>query len=585
MSDQKSNAMDEAAEAPAAAPRIVVQRDGEAVVNSASSAASSAGPVDYARPQSESAAQPAVSAGGETRPVAEVRPANSDAEGGEGDPPVEIARTHLPHWLRDSVSWMASLVVHMAILLILGLWVFPNEYATKLADLVSLPDPLDESMEFKDIDPTPLESIDVAPMDKLAEVPQPETENVEEITEFSLVDDLDEAAMKVDLAELADASAMKSDLLLKVGAYQGGGLSGRGKASRQRLARKGGGNEGSEAAVALALRWLAAHQNQDGSWSFDHRTGPCQGRCGDPGTHASARNGATAMALLPFLGAGQTHIEGEYRQTVSRGLYYLERSMKVSQKGGSLVDSGNMYSHGLAAIALSEAYAMTRDPELRDPAQLALNYIMYAQDPIGGGWRYAERQAGDTSVVGWQIMALKSGSMAYLNVDPNVIKKAYHFLDGVQVDDGAAYGYASPGPGYATSAVGLLCRMYMGWKQDYTPLREGVERLAKHGPQLSVVSGPGKDNMYFNYYATQVLFQFTGAEGEMWNRWNSVMRDALIKTQSKNGHETGSWMMSGGHADAGGRVFCTSLATMILEVYYRHMPIFRAEATEEDFPE
>ena len=75
-----------------------------------------------------------------------------------------------------------------------------------------------------------------------------------------------------------------------------------------------------------------------------------------------------------------------------------------------------MYSHGLAAITLCEAYAMTHDRKLMGPAQLSLNHIVYAQDPIGGGWRYAPRQPGDTSVVGWQLMALKSGHMAYLAV-------------------------------------------------------------------------------------------------------------------------------------------------------------------------
>jgi hypothetical protein len=199
---------------------------------------------------------------------------------------------------------------------------------------------------------------------------------------------------------------------------------------------------------------------------------------------------------------------------------------------------------------------------------------MYAQDPVGGGWRYAPRQAGDTSVVGWQLMALKSGHMAYLKVDPNTIVGAVKFLDTVGIESGAKYGYVDPGAGPATTAVGLLCRMYLGWKKDNPALQRGVQYLSD--------LKPSKGNMYYNYYATQVLRQ---NEGEQWDKWNKEMRDWLVESQDKNGHQTGSWHMKGDHgSDAGGRVYCTSMATMILEVYYRHMPLYGKQAAEDDFP-
>ena len=116
--------------------------------------------------------------------------------------------------------------------------------------------------------------------------------------------------------------------------------------------------------MAAALKWLAYHQMRDGGWSFNHCLAPsCKGQCRNPGELAKARNGATAIAILPFLGAGQTHTEGKYKPTVKNGLYYLVSHMKVDAKGGSLHegDRGAMYAHGLGAIALSEAYGMTHD--------------------------------------------------------------------------------------------------------------------------------------------------------------------------------------------------------------------------------
>ena len=236
-----------------------------------------------------------------------------------------------------------------------------------------------------------------------------------------------------------------------------------------------------------------------------------------------------------------------------------------------------MYSHGIASIVLCEAYAMTHDKGLYAPAQQALNFIAYAQDPVGGGWRYSPRQAGDTSVVGWQIMAMKSGHMAYLRVPPITVQKAFRFLDSVQANNGAHYGYTDPAAGRdATTAVGLLCRMYLGWKKDNPALKKGVDIISK--------DGHSKGNMYYNYYATQVMRHW---EGEEWDKWNKPTRDWLVDSQVKEGPEAGSWFMGGaGHAnDRGGRLYCTSMATMILEVYYRHLPIYRKQSTEEEFPE
>jgi len=272
-------------------------------------------------------------------------------------------------------------------------------------------------------------------------------------------------------------------------------------------------------------------------------------------------------------GAGQTHKTGKYKEQVKAGLYFLVNHMKVSPEGGSLYEEGgSMYSHGIASIALCEAYAMTHDKGLYAPAQQALNFIASAQDPVGGGWRYQPRQPGDTSVVGWQIMAMKSGHMAYLRVPPITVQKAFRYLDSVQANNGANYGYTDPGSGPATTAIGLLCRMYLGWKQDNPALERGAQWISSQGPS---------QNMYYNYYATQVMRHM---EGELWEKWNSVMRDQLVKSQAQKGHEEGSWYIQGdGHGGRGGRLYSTSMATMVLEVYYRHLPIYRKQSTEENF--
>jgi len=292
-------------------------------------------------------------------------------------------------------------------------------------------------------------------------------------------------------------------------------------------------------------------------------------------TLAEARVAATSMALLCYLGAGQTHKSGHYKATVKSGLYDLASRMKVSPQGGSLLEpGGQMYSHGLASIVLCEAYGMTHDRGLYAPAQQALNFICYAQDPVGGGWRYQPRQKGDTSVVGWQVMALKSGHLAYLRVPVVTVKKAFTYFDTVQANDGANYGYTDPGSGPATTAIGLLARMYFGWSKDHPPLQRGVSALAAQGPSPS--------NMYYNYYATQVMRHWGG---DLWDDWDRTMRRQLIDSQATQGHEQGSWHIPGDHGAArGGRLYSTAMATMILEVYYRISPLNQEVSVEENFP-
>jgi len=124
--------------------------------------------------------------------------------------------------------------------------------------------------------------------------------------------------------------------------------------------------------------------------------------------------------------------------------------------------------------------------------------------------------------------------------------------------------------------VGLLCRMYLGWKKEHPALERGVQRLSQNGPS--------EGNVYYNYYATQVMHHFGG---ELWEKWNKVMRERLIATQSKNDHEAGSWFFKGGDhgAERGGRLYITSLCCMTLEVYYRHLPIYGKSSIEGDFDE
>ncbi|MCE9605102.1 MAG: terpene cyclase/mutase family protein [Planctomycetia bacterium] len=333
-----------------------------------------------------------------------------------------------------------------------------------------------------------------------------------------------------------------------------------------------GGSEETEKAVARGLRWLAAHQREDGSWHFNHRQeGICK-YCGNPGNHGSS-TAATGFALLPFLGANHTHRRGEYQETVRKGLEYLKAKTIATPLGGDLQEGINLYSQAIATLALCEAYALTRDEDLHYTCREAVRFIVNSQDKKGGGWRYFPGQVGDTTVTGWMLMALKSGELTYMPVPPEVWTAAKKFLDGVQDDGGAAYGYQSPAKNDPTmTSIGLLSRMYGGWPRSQPALQRGIRSLSKRGPS--------DHDQYYNYYATQVFRHFGGQE---WIAWNEEMKAFLLESQSREGHTSGSWYFPDKHGDQGGRLYNTAMSILILEVYYRYLPIYGHRATSEDF--
>ncbi|MEI6238925.1 MAG: prenyltransferase/squalene oxidase repeat-containing protein [Planctomycetia bacterium] len=341
-------------------------------------------------------------------------------------------------------------------------------------------------------------------------------------------------------------------------------------AARGTAALARGGSAASEAAVEAGLAWLALHQAVDGSWQFDLSGCRCDGACRDPGT-LTGSTASTAIALLPFLGAGSTHVDGPYQQTVSRGIYYLVSRMQPTPRGGDFCE-GTMYGHGVTTLVLAEALGMTGDAMLVPSVRDAVRFTETAQDLHGGGWRYLPGQAGDITVTAWQIAALKSAMLAGMEVPSPTIEAARRFLDRVQTQGGAAYGYRTPAAKPCTSAVGLLCRMYTGWGSGHEALQRGVTNLAKPGPSPT--------NIYQNFYLSQALLQL---DHPVWPRWNGKNRDLIVAQQARFGHEAGSWFFADHDTAPGGRLAHTALAVLTLEVYYRLLPIYREEAVDRNF--
>ncbi|GAB4145216.1 MAG: hypothetical protein Tsb009_17260 [Planctomycetaceae bacterium] len=347
-------------------------------------------------------------------------------------------------------------------------------------------------------------------------------------------------------------------------------------------------------AISAGLQWLKRHQNSTGNWQL-HRGYP------DPGYEfLPTDTGATALALLAFLGDGHTHMKrGPYQETIRKGLKWL---VGVQKRDGDLHDSQELgrqtafYAHSQATIVLCEAYAMTGDETLKEPAERAVKFLVDSQNPVKGGWKYqpqGPRSRGDLSVTGWALMALHSARAAGLKVPEDAFELSSLFLDEVQEDDGARYRYEpqpTPRPVTPTmTAEGLLCRQFLGWSRKHAPLRDGVAYLLQpENKPRWIASGQDDPHVYYWYYAGHVLHNMGGKPWENWYRDVSMMIVShQEKSSSRKRDVRGSWNPKDkkgvyyGYGKIGGRLYVTTLCLLVLEMPYRHSSIYTPTKSEE----
>ena len=442
--------------------------------------------------------------------------------------------------------WLVSLGTHILLLVVLGLIFFPGRKRRSLELEATFADSIGEQLE---------EAVTMSQADSL------ETEQAMVLDEVVLppVENPLASMPKIDI--VPDAVATTPESLMPSVTVA---LNGREVGMRQSLLKAYGGTKETEAAVKNALQWLWRQQRRTGSpkgyWSLE---GPYKN-----GGEFENRVAATAMALLAFQGAGHTHQRGQYKKEIKLAWDWLlpKQNANGSFYSRTRAPNDRFYTHAMATIALCELLAMTNDSRLMAPAEKAVDYLVKSQGDRGG-WRYQPNGASDVSVTGWVVMALQSARMAGIEVPLETLENVGRFLDQAAVGYGDRYGYmVETVATKSMTAEGLLCRQYLGWKQSDQRLISGAAYL---------VDNPIKwrdPSLYYWYYATQVLHHM---EGRAWEEWNARLRVELPKRQASVGAERGSWYHPDDRwTEVGGRLYSTCLCTYMLEVYYRHLPIY-----------
>jgi hypothetical protein len=264
-------------------------------------------------------------------------------------------------------------------------------------------------------------------------------------------------------------------------------------------------------------------------------------------------------------------------------------------------------------MVLCEAYGMTKDPLLRQPAQKGIDFIlknmgksnvsvkdlasmqdrfnkimqqmqsekdpakrmslqrelldlrrqMGSQNEVEGGFGYTG-PGNDVHVTSFQVMALKSARLAGLTVPEEAFAKLRGYYDNALAPNYLTNYRSGPGNGStpARAALGLFCRFFLGVGAKDPKLAKIADVIAKTGPVI--------DDVFQVYYGSYGMFQMGG---EYWKNWNAAFRDAVVALQVKDPEDLrGSWNATG---RSSGRVVATAIYIMALEVYYRFLPVNR----------
>ena len=475
--------------------------------------------------------------------------------------------------LRTSPWYVISIAFHVVLILILFNMTWSQSVTKKKRIIQAAPQP--EQVEVLQPPPDP---------------PELKPEDIEQEIEDPVVseEDVEQFQEEHDDRAPVDAAFESRDWNDLIGT--GGGSGGpKGGPIGNRGGKKGG--TADQKAVAAGLQWLANHQAPNGSWDCDGFADRCQTNvCDGPGNSLNDV-GVTGLALLSFLGAGNTPGSGTYKDVVKDGLTWL-RSQQDAEDGcfGGRTGRHFLYNHALASLAMVEGYHLSQQPILKGPAQNGLHFISRARNPYKA-WRYDYPPSGDNdvSITGWMLFALFAGKDAGLAVDDGALRDGMAYIEEMTDPGTGRTGYRERGSyparegddslrwpnelSESMTAVAALCRVFNHEDPKKSQRLQQAEDLLIHRlPKWD--ENAGTIDFYYWYYGSYAMWQIGGRS---WNDWQKAMLTSVVENQRHGGDEDGSWdPQVDPWGDDGGRVYATAINVLCLQVYYRYDKVFGA---------
>ncbi len=333
----------------------------------------------------------------------------------------------------------------------------------------------------------------------------------------------------------------------KLGSGKGGAVSRYGRKSKYKLP------EIKEKAILRALEWLKNEQNKDGSWGRGYPVP------------------VTSLALLAFLSHQETQFSAQYGSNVDEAIRYLGRKAESNEAALLGTNIRTAYQHGLATYALTEAYALTRSYRLLNSAKNSVNLIIKTQGPNGGWTDYYDQpkpdNLGNTSITGWQVMALRTASRMGFNgrQTKDALKRSANYLQRVYGNPG--FGLYKPGSRFDLDGIGALSLQLSGQTRSYQ-----VTQTLNSLKDYDLAWDEQADDVISGYYFITQAMHYAGLS--YWDDWNKKMTSLLLENQN----EDGSWSLPAKSTENAflGRdadTYSTALCALILEIEYRSLVI------------
>ena len=295
------------------------------------------------------------------------------------------------------------------------------------------------------------------------------------------------------------------------------------------------------------IAWLVSHQEDSGGWNAEALGGRAE--------YDTALNGLALLAMV------RQRPESADHGAVLRAARHLAEAQTGEGRLGPECD-GTMYNHGIATVALMEAYRLTGERELVPVLQAAVDFIGRQQFPEGGwGYDRSAESRPNTSISAWQMQALLHAvALEWHDYEP-VLRKGLAWLGGVMNESGH-FGYQQAGARETNSALtpmGAYCTFAarkLGIPLDARAARNAAAALAD---TLDSDADPDYYRAYFEACALRAI-----GNGRQFSAELSALDKALKDRQVHAGRESGSWQPNDRWGSVGGRLYSTAMALMAL---------------------
>ena len=324
--------------------------------------------------------------------------------------------------------------------------------------------------------------------------------------------------------------------------------------------REGTGIPGEVRAIYLkGADYLASTQKPEGDWGKGAQF------------HGDEACGVAGLATMAFLSTGEDPNFGRYARNVRASIRFIIRHQ--DSKTGYI--PGNMYVHGFAMLALSEAYGAVDEDMLwageektdsrrtiGEALELAVRLAVTAQKKNPSkGWRYSPGDpSADTSIVGAVLMGLLAARNAGIDVPDDSIDGAMEYMKSMTSAESGEVGYSGLGGlGESGARTAIACLVFSIGKRKHWAELEGTKKYLADHLDVSAQQNWGE---YERYYKAQALFQ---ADYESWEKWNRNTTQELRNMQTDEGQI--------GNSDHG-PAYSTSMSLLALALNYRFLPIY-----------